>query len=211
MWTIALCSLKGGTGKTTLAFNLAERGCSEGLRTALVDYDPQEGSAGIADLRGSVRWPVFSGKVGAQGAGKLQQLKDGGMYDLLVCDLPGSDSYALERFLREMDLVLSPVGVSAPDLIVAANFCWSIEGSSLPVVFVPNNIPMGRTRHDAMLAELGRFSAQVCPVTVRRRVAHLDALRLGMGVCETDPCSAAAGDVRELWEWVRTRLEAPGG
>ena len=55
MWimvAIALCSLKGGTGKTTLSYNLCERGVSAGLEVRLVDFDPQEGSLGFAYLRG---------------------------------------------------------------------------------------------------------------------------------------------------------------
>ena len=54
MDVVALCSMKGGTGKTTLAFNLAERGHSFGWRVALVDLDPQEGAFGLADLRGGL-------------------------------------------------------------------------------------------------------------------------------------------------------------
>ncbi len=41
MRTLALVSWKGGTGKTTLACNLAERAAAAGLVTTLCDFDPQ--------------------------------------------------------------------------------------------------------------------------------------------------------------------------
>ncbi len=64
MPAVAMCSMKGGTGKTTIAFNLAERAFAGGLRVLHLDFDPQEGSIGIADLReksGRVCWPTPTG------------------------------------------------------------------------------------------------------------------------------------------------------
>ncbi len=209
MSAIALCSLKGGAGKTTLAYNLAERAGSGGLRAAVIDYDPQEGSIGLADLRRVPGWPVLSGRVGVSGTDYLAAVKAGGEYDFLVCDLPGSDSMALGRLLMEMDLVLSPVGAGAADLMTAANFAWMVNRMALPVVFVPNNVPPGRSRGEAMLRELEALSLEVCPVMLRRRVAHLDALRAGLGVCEAFPRSAAAGEVAALWSWLCGRLGLP--
>jgi chromosome partitioning protein len=206
MLAIALCSMKGGTGKTTLAYNLAERACTRGYQAALLDYDPQEGSIGLADLREASGWPVFSSRVGVPGAEYLAGLRETGTYDVLVCDLPGSDSMALGRLLMEMDLVLSPVGAGPSDLMTAGNFAWLVRGMSLPVVFVPNNVPQGRVRREDMLAELEGFQLEVCPVAVQRRVAHLDALRAGLGVCEAFPRSTAAREVDALWAWVCGRL-----
>ena len=43
MRTIAVASFKGGTGKTTIAANLAAGLADAGHRTLLVDLDPQAG------------------------------------------------------------------------------------------------------------------------------------------------------------------------
>ena len=207
MVAIALCSTKGGTGKTTLSFNLAERARADGLTVAVVDFDPQEGFAGLLGLRPEHLdlWAVFSCRVDVKGAENLERLKREEQYDLVICDLPGTDSMSLVRLLQQMDLVLSPVGPSASELMVAANFAWMAQPFDLPVVFVPNNLPVSPQRLKVLMEELDRFAEAVCPVPVYRRMAQLDALRSGRGVCEAAPRSAAA-EIDALWRWVANKL-----
>ena len=211
MPAVAMCSMKGGTGKTTIAFNLAERAFAGGLRVLHLDFDPQEGSIGIADLReksGLFCWPIASSRVSVSHADRLAFLKEEDPERLLVCDLPGADSMALVRLLSEMDLILSPVGSGLPDLLAAANFSSSVGGMNLnlPLVFLPNNVTHLRRRREDLLDELSVLEVDVCPVLVQHRVAHLDCLRSGLGVCEAFPRSPAAGEIDALWEWVCCRL-----
>ena len=210
MPAVALCSMKGGTGKTTVSFNLAERAFSGSLPVTLVDFDPQEGSMGIADLRdGRPCWPVIPGRVTVADSDRLADMKAGDPSRLLVCDLPGADSMALARLLSGMDLVLSPVGSGAADLMAAANFAAAVRGMDLPLVFLPNNVTHIQRRRDVLLEELDSLEVEVCPAMLQRRVAHLDSLRLGLGVCEAFPRSLAALEVDALWEWVCRRLSIP--
>ena len=207
MRTLALCSFKGGTGKTTLAFNLAERAWQRGLAVALVDCDVQRGSAELMALRRLEKWPCWSAEVSLKGAREVTALKAAGGYDLVIYDLPGSDSVALISFLREMDLILSPVSGSAQDLLSAANFWEVVEPvNGGGAVFLANNLPVGKTRREGMAENLAQLVGEVCPVYMQRRVAHSDALHQGLGVCELAGRSAAAGEVEELWQWVAGRL-----
>jgi chromosome partitioning protein len=52
MHTIALVCQKGGAGKTTMAIHLAVEGQRRGLKTLLIDIDPQASAAKIMDRRG---------------------------------------------------------------------------------------------------------------------------------------------------------------
>ena len=211
MPAVAMCSMKGGTGKTTISFNLAERAFASGLRVALLDFDAQEGSLAISDLRragGRMCWSVSGARVTVADADRVAGLKSEDPDRLLVCDLPGADSMALVRLLSEMDLILSPVGNGVSDLQAAANLASSVRGMriDLPLVFLPNNVTHIRHRREVLLEELEDLEVDVCPVQVQHRVAHLDCLRSGLGVCEAFPRSPAAGEISALWEWVCLRV-----
>ena len=206
MHSIALSSLKGGTGKTTIAFNLAERAVADGLEIVLLDYDDQQGSIGLMDLRESRDWRVHKGEINIRGSNAVAGVPAGLDCDLVIHDLPGFERDSVNRLLAEVDLVVSPVGVGAADLMTVANFVWTINRLHLPVVFLPNNVPQWHSRQNEMLAELAALDVEVCPVMVQRRVAHLDALRAGMGVCEAFPNSLAAGEINALWDWVCGRV-----
>src|SRR5688572_31554970 len=51
MKTVLVASSKGGVGKTTIATHIAAQSAIDGLRTALVDADPQESSTRWAQRR----------------------------------------------------------------------------------------------------------------------------------------------------------------
>ena len=199
-------SFKGGSGKTTLAYAMAERGYSSGLRTLLLDFDSQETASGIAYLRKQPGWEVRRCQVSVAGAEELNSIADSGDFDLVVCDLPGSEGAALQRVLANMDLVLCPVAMGAPDLLVANNFAWIAHRMSLPVVFVGNNLPPGRRRRQEFMQELEAMELPVCPTFVQCRVAHLDAMSRGQTACEWAPISPAARELEDLWQWIAEEM-----
>ena len=59
MKTVLVASSKGGVGKTTIATHLAAQSALEGLRTALVDADPQESSTRWAQRRAMLESAVL--------------------------------------------------------------------------------------------------------------------------------------------------------
>ena len=207
MVTLAFASMKGGTGKTTLAINIAERAHASGLRPILVDCDPQEQALGLMGLRESMDWPVVPSEVGTTGARSIQGYASSGAHGLVVCDLPGLEEFALGTILSRVDMVLSPVGPTAPEVLGVANLNSLAGPARWPVWFVPNNLPPGRRRCESLLRDLRPYGVLVSPAMLQRRVAHFDAIRLGLGVCEYLPDSKAALEVDALWRWISASLK----
>ena len=208
---LAFYSIKGGSGKTTLAFNMAERAASAGARVILLDCDYQEASLSLAMARQEFLgecWPVRRCEVSLAGAGFVRSLSDGGRYDLVICDLPRSQSMMLGGFLSAMDLVLAPVGVGAINVVAASGLLDLVQGlrAPAPTAFVLNGFPRGRPRVDALIEEIESRGGEVCPVAVPGRVAHLDMFYDGKGVCEKSPGSPAALEMDGLWRWTARRL-----
>ena len=199
--------MKGGTGKTTLAINMVERAHAAGLRPILVDCDPQEQALGLLGLRESLDWPVVPSEVGTTGARSIQGYASSGAHGLVVCDLPGLEEFALGTILSRVDMVLSPVGPTAPEVFGAANLSALARPARWPVWFVANNLPPGRRRSENLLRELRPYGVLISPAMLQRRVAHFDAIRLGLGVCEHSPDSKAAMEVDALWRWISASLE----
>ena len=203
---IGFSSFKGGTGKTTVSFAMAERAFSRGLRTLLLDFDPQETAMGVAYLREIPGWEVRRCQVSVAGAEELADIASSGQFDLVVCDLPGSEGATLQRVLANMNLVMCPVGMGAPDMLVASNFAWIARRMDLPVVFVGNNVLPGRRRRDELVRELRAMDLPVCPAMVQTRVAHVDAMNCGQSAAEWAPESVAAAELEALWRWVGSQL-----
>lgn len=203
--------MKGGTGKTTLAINLAERAHAAGLNPVLVDCDPQEQAVGLCSLREDGGWDVVTSQVGSSGAERILAYGSSGEYGIVFCDLPGLEEFALGTILSRVDMVLSPVGPTAPEILGVANLSSLAVPARWPVWLVPNNLPPGSRRRRGLLEELVPFEVSICPTMLQRRVAHFDAIRLGMGVCEYLPGSAAAGEVDSLWRWVARRVGVDAG
>lgn len=120
---VAVATVKGGSGKTTIAMCLAAHWHEDGLKTAVIDTDPQ---------RSARRW-VFSGAelemmridvcAADDGAGvgeRIAQLAAAG-FERIVIDTPGFRSPALFRALAHADLALVPVRPSPVDFEVAAD------------------------------------------------------------------------------------------
>jgi chromosome partitioning protein len=203
---IGFSSFKGGTGKTTLSYAMAERAYSRGLRTLLLDFDPQETALGVAYLREIPGWEVRRCQVSVAGADGLAGVARSGDFDLVVCDLPGSEGATLQRVLANMNLVMCPVGMGAPDMLVASNFAWIARRMALPVVFVGNNLPPGRRRRDELVQDLSAMELPVCPAMLQTRVAHIDAMSRGQSAAEWAPESVAAAELEALWRWVVSEL-----
>ena len=209
---ITVAQQKGGSGKTTLAANLAVAFQRQGMRVALLDTDAQ-GSLG--------RWFMARRALGEQHNAahnglamefstasawgvsyeceKLRKLSD-----VVIIDTPPKVDADLRPALREADLVLVPVSASHVDL-------WAIDGvldlvarEGKQALLVLNRAKAG----NRLTAEVAIAAAKAGEVAVARlgsRVVFAEALGIGLGVAEAGR-SAAQAEVEALAAEVLARI-----
>ena len=118
MQTILVANPKGGSGKTTLATNIAGWLAGKRQRVGLQDADPQGSSTQWLSRRPSL-FPSIAG-FGAD-AGK-KEMKDVGVEWLVVDSPAGTRGEALRDAVRRADAMVVPVSPSVFDMAATADF-----------------------------------------------------------------------------------------
>lgn len=112
MPTIALCNLKGGTGKTTSSIYLATALSRQGLPVQVIDADPQGSATDWAQLAEESGAPLpFD--VSVANARTLRRLPKPASGAWTIIDCPPSDSQIIDAALEVADRIIVPVSPSA--------------------------------------------------------------------------------------------------
>jgi chromosome partitioning protein len=158
--TILVANPKGGSGKTTLATNIAGWLAGKRQRVALADTDPQR-SAGTWLSR---RPPLFPAIIGFDADVRRKDLKAIDLQWLVVDSPAGATGDGLRDAMRQADLMLVPLSASTFDMAATGAFLRTVaetkavRQAGLPVGLVAMRID-ARTRAaaelDAFVADLG--------------------------------------------------------
>jgi chromosome partitioning protein len=181
---VTVAQQKGGSGKTTVAANLAVEFRRRGLRVALLDTDPQ-GSLGRWFLSRRERLGEagmeFS-TASAWGVGyECEKLRK--QADVVIVDTPPKVDADLRPALREADLVLVPVAASMVDLWATDGVFDLIGRERRRAVIVLNRVKSGTRLGDAVSAAAARVGG-VAAATLGQRVIYAETLGQGLGAAE---------------------------
>jgi chromosome partitioning protein len=194
---LTIAQQKGGSGKTTLAVNLAVQFRLMNQRVALLDTDPQGSlgrwfmtrrAAGVSDMdfTTSSAWGVGY---------EVEKLKK--TNDIVIIDTPPKIDSDLRPSLREASLILVPVSSSMLDL-------WATDGvlDLAARVGKPSIIVLNRCSSGTRLAqEIAIAAADLHPDIATATLGH------GQGVAETGKSTAQA-EVSALAQELMSRLKA---
>lgn len=154
MQTILIANPKGGSGKTTLATNIAGWLAGKRQRVALQDADPQQSSSQWLARRPAL-FPSIAGFVGDVGKKELRDVAP----EWLVVDSPaGLHGEALRDAVKKADAMIVPVSPSAFDMAATARFLEqvgdykAVREGGLAVALVAMRVD-ARTRSAAELDE----------------------------------------------------------
>ena len=126
MLSILIINSKGGSGKTTLATNLASYYSSKKLRTTILDYDPQGSCLQWLKIRpghmGNIHGANAAPPKGASNLHNLQKWVPVGT-EVLVIDAPsGVKGLLLQEMVRRSNYIVVPVVPSPIDIHATADF-----------------------------------------------------------------------------------------
>jgi chromosome partitioning protein len=205
---LTIAQQKGGSGKTTLAVNLAVQFRLMNQRVALLDTDPQ-GSLGrwfMARRAGGVTDMDFTTS-SAWGVGyEVEKLKK--TNDIVIIDTPPKIDSDLRPALREASLVLVPVSSSMLDL-------WATDGVldlaarvGKPSIIILNRCSAGTRLAQEIATAAADLHPDIASATLGQRTAFAATLGHGQGVAETGK-SMAQAEIAALAQELMSRLTAP--
>lgn len=181
---ITLCGQKGGTGKTTLSFLLAETLSRAGKRVAVRDDDPQKSlTEVIEETRADGKTKV-----------ELWDKSRAGDFDFVIVDTqPRLDSRVLQESIREADRLILPLKPSMVDIratLPAVEMVKANLGKDARAFVLWNMVKQG-TR---ISRELEGLEAMIGLPVLKGQVPE----RIGFTYATLQGYEAISGDDREL-------------
>jgi chromosome partitioning protein len=196
---ITVAQQKGGSGKTTIAANLAVAYLRQGLSVALLDTDPQ-GSLGrwfmARRALGRAEGLEFSTSSAWGVSYECEKLRKSS--DIVLIDTPPKVDADLRPALREADVVLVPVASSHVDLWATDGVLDLARREGRRAVIVMNRMRTGTRLSADVAAAAGALSADLAASTLGNRTVFAETLGQGLGVQEAGRRGAADAEIEAL-------------
>jgi len=192
-------NFKGGTGKSTLVFNMAMWRLARGAQVTVCDLDPQRTVSDVAQIReeDAIEPPLrvvhdLPAKGRARG-------------DWLI-DIGTSDMQAMRAAIRAAGRIVIPVTPSQADIWATQQFLDIVraerKGGRMPVVmgFINRADPHPRSRENAEAFEALEALDPIKPLApmLVQRLAFRRSFSEGLAVSELEPRGKAAAELDAL-------------
>lgn len=204
MKKIALISQKGGTGKTTLAINLAVEAGERGLVTAIFDLDPQGSSLVWYKKRKmqGLDTPLVKSLHAVSIDETLEKAEQAGA-DLIIFDTaPHSQNEALIT-AKHSDLILIPCKPSLVDLKAISSSVDIVSLANKPAVGVLTMTPSQSSITEQARKAIEQYNIKIAPINIGNRIAFVHAFTEAQGVVEYDPHGQASTEIKELFKFIQ--------
>jgi len=209
MLTVAVLQQKGGSGKTTLAINLAAAAHLDGDRALVVDMDRQASAFDWSAARQDGSPLDGLAVVKADRAIALPRFKEIARgYDYVFLDGPPRLGDVTQSAAVAADVAVMPIQPGPFDFWAVAETLESLDQADQvreqlgrpPIrrVFVLNRASTNTRLAREAEAELRKAGGELAGV-VHQRIAFPDAASRGESVLTSPATSLAADDIRRLW------------
>lgn len=214
---ILVMNAKGGSGKTTLASNLAVCYAHLGVETALVDHDPQGSATHWLKARPKTRPPIASVegfRVNEPGTTRSFILGPALRARRVILDTPAALlPTQMGQWLGEADRIVIPVLPSSIDIKAATRFIGAllVDGQfrhrRIPLAVVANRARRNTLGFDKLRRFLNSLGIPFV-TTLRDTQNYVRCTETGEGIFD-DHTQRVADDREALLE-LMTWLESPG-
>ena len=205
MKNIAVVARKGGSGKTTVALNLAIAAHRRAYRVQLADTDPQGSATEVLRVREAPGPEVLRLSGGELFA--LQKATPASGVDVTILDTPAASEDAIGHAIALAHLSLLIVRPTFLDIAAALQTAQILRRLRRPGLIVLNQAPATRGGVEPpavkrALDALRLMQLPVAPVILRARAAYQTTLASGRSVEELVSGNPAAEEVAQLWAYI---------
>jgi chromosome partitioning protein len=209
MNTTLVINSKGGSGKTTVATNVASYFAARGIPTTLMDYDPQGSSLNWLRLRAGRGGGIHGADAAPPRGSHIRSVQMHVPADTqqLVIDAPaGASGLLLQEMLYKSDCILVPVAPSVIDIHATANFVRDllivgrIRTRNIRLAVAANRVRSSMPVYQPLERFLGSLGLPFL-ARISDSDAYVKAAETGVGIFEMD----AAAEMQEfapIVEWV---------
>ena len=200
---IVVASLKGGSGKSTVAFNLAVWLARAGNRVCAFDLDPQATLSDVAQVREEEGYqPPLPVVRGVQGLEEAAAAPD----RIALADVGVADLDSMNKAMSLADRILVPITPSQADIWSAQRFVQMVDeigdGSAWPPVRAFIN--RGDTHHavresdEAAAALVALPGVEFVKSRLHQRTVYRRSFSEGLAVFELEPKGKGAQEFTRL-------------
>lgn len=208
---IAVVNQKGGTGKTTVATNLAALFAREGGEVLLVDADPQQSALDWQRDR-PAQLPQVSviGLPAPNLHREMPRLQT--KYGVILIDGGGRITATARATVAVADFLLVPTLASKPDALSTQRFFQEVveevaamKGHISGAILL-SMLKTGTTFNTSGQTVMKELGYPVLDTALYHRITYQEAFAQGMSVGEYDPRSKAAEEMQALFQEVQEGL-----
>lgn len=198
---ITIAQQKGGSGKTTLAANLAVALNARSRSVAILDTDPQ-GSLGRWYMARVERLDCEEPDLGFRTASawgaryEAKQLRKN--YSLVIIDTPPKMGTDGRPAIEVADLIVVPIAPSPVDLWATEPTISMAKHEKKPVLIVLNRASARTRITGEILDAIREFECDCAKTLIGNRVLFAESAGGGYGVVERRANGPAAGEIRAL-------------
>lgn len=211
MRVITIAAAKGGSGKTTLAANLAATAAwLDSAAVLALDPDVRQQSLARWGARRSLDWPVVEACAPMDVARRISRAR-AQTFDLVVLDTVGFDDPQTDEAIRQADLVVIPSRPTVIDRDGVTPTVRTAQRLGRPFCILLSSVRANTQARATVARESHRPAGCVLDAQLSDRVAYQDAMAAGLSVIELAGARGPANEIVQTWKRIRQRAEAAAG